>query len=57
MGLGSRRAETVSSYLARLGVEKPQLAVTTRGALDATGTDEATWQHDRRVDLQLARQD
>jgi len=57
MGLGSRRAETVSSYLARLGVEKPQLAVTTRGALDATGTDEATWQQDRRVDLQLARQD
>lgn len=55
LGLGSRRAETVSSYLARLGVGKPQLAVTTRGALDATGTDEATWQQDRRVDLQLAQ--
>ncbi|MDX2092375.1 MAG: OmpA family protein [Kofleriaceae bacterium] len=56
LGLGSRRAETVSTYLARLGVEKPQLAVTTRGALDATGTDDATWQQDRRVDLQLAHE-
>ena len=55
LGLGSRRAETVSSYLARLGVGKPQLAVSTRGAIDATGTDEAGWQKDRRVDLQLAQ--
>jgi peptidoglycan-associated lipoprotein len=54
LGLGSRRAETVSTYLARLGVGKPQLAVTTRGALDATGTDEAGWQKDRRVDITLA---
>lgn len=53
LGLGSRRAESVSSYLARLGVGAPQLAVTTRGALDATGTDEAGWQQDRRVDIQL----
>lgn len=55
LGLGSRRAATVSSYLARLGVGAPQLAVTTRGAIDATGTDETTWQKDRRVDLQLAQ--
>ena len=25
----------------------------TRGALDATGTDEASWSQDRRVDLQV----
>ncbi|HVK87367.1 MAG TPA: OmpA family protein [Kofleriaceae bacterium] len=55
LGLGSRRAATVSSYLERLGVAKAQLGVTTRGALDATGTDEAGWQKDRRVDLQLAQ--
>lgn len=54
LGLGSRRAESVSSYLGRLGVQKTQLGVTTRGALDATGTDESGWAQDRRVDIQLA---
>jgi outer membrane protein OmpA-like peptidoglycan-associated protein len=53
LGLGSRRGSTVSQYLARLGVPNPQLAVTTRGALDASGTDEHGWQQDRRVDIQL----
>lgn len=54
LGLGSRRSESVSQYLGRLGVQKPQLGVTTRGALDATGTDESGWKQDRRVDIQLA---
>lgn len=54
LGLGSRRAHSVSQYLVRLGVAQAQLAVTTRGALDATGTDEASWKQDRRVDVQLA---
>jgi peptidoglycan-associated lipoprotein len=53
LGLGSRRASSVGTYLERLGVQQPQLAVTTRGALDATGTDESGWQKDRRVDVQL----
>jgi peptidoglycan-associated lipoprotein len=53
LSLGSRRASSVSSYLTRLGVGDPQLAVNTRGALDATGTDEAGWQKDRRVDITL----
>ena len=53
LGLGSRRSASVSTYLAHLGVTEPQLAVNTRGALDATGTDEAGWQKDRRVDIQL----
>jgi peptidoglycan-associated lipoprotein len=53
LGLGSRRAGTVSSYLGRLGVAQPQMAVTTRGALDATGNDEASYAADRRVDIQL----
>ena len=54
LGLGSRRANTVSAYLVRSGVTQPQLGVTTRGALDATGTDEGGWAKDRRVDIQLA---
>jgi len=53
LGLGSRRAASVSQYLGRLGVGEPQLSVTTRGALEATGTDEAGWRQDRRVDVQL----
>lgn len=53
MGLGTRRAETVRSYLQRLGVPGSRLAPTTRGDLDASGADESGWQRDRRVDLQL----
>jgi peptidoglycan-associated lipoprotein len=53
MGLGSRRAGTVSDFLKRLGVGQGQLAQTTRGALDASGTDEASWKQDRRVDITL----
>ena len=53
LGLGSRRASSVGMYLVHLGVGEPQLAVTTRGALEASGTDEAGWQKERRVDVQL----
>jgi peptidoglycan-associated lipoprotein len=53
LGLGSRRSASVSQYLGRLGVGEPQMSVTTRGALEATGTDEAGWKQDRRVDVQL----
>jgi peptidoglycan-associated lipoprotein len=53
LGLGSRRASSVGQYLGRLGVTDPQMTVTTRGALDATGTDESGWKTDRRVDIQL----
>ncbi len=53
LGLGTRRAETVRSYLLRLGVSGDRLSPTTRGELDANGVDESGWQRDRRVDLQL----
>ncbi|CAN5151326.1 OmpA family protein [soil metagenome] len=53
LGLGSRRADSVSSFLERLGVGKGQLDETTRGALDAAGTDENSWSTDRRVDITL----
>jgi peptidoglycan-associated lipoprotein len=51
LGLGDRRAQTVGEYLQRLGVSK--IDSKTRGALDATGTDDSTWAHDRRVDLSV----
>jgi peptidoglycan-associated lipoprotein len=53
LGLGSRRAQSVSTYLGRLGVGEPQMAVNTRGALEAIGTDETGWAKDRRVDITL----
>jgi peptidoglycan-associated lipoprotein len=53
LGLGTRRAHSVSTYLVRLGVPSTQLATTTRGEIDAHGTDENSWQSDRRVDLEL----
>jgi len=55
MGLGSRRSNTVSQYLGRLGVTQPQMQATSRGALEATGTDEEGWKKDRRVDILLAQ--
>jgi peptidoglycan-associated lipoprotein len=53
LALGDTRATEVVRYLMENGVEDEQLAVVTRGALDATGRDERTWQVDRRVDLRL----
>ena len=53
LGLGDRRAQTVGTYLVRLGLGTGQIVSTTRGALDASGRDDSTWQLDRRVDLQL----
>lgn len=53
LSLGSRRSDAVSAYLTHLGVGEPFLAATTRGALDATGTDEASYAKDRRVDILL----
>lgn len=53
LGLGDRRAHTVADYLVRLGVAAEQVSESTRGELDATGSDEAGWQRDRRVDIGL----
>lgn len=53
LGLGTRRAESVRTYLQRLGVPANHLAPTTRGEIDANGTDEPGWKRDRRVDLKL----
>jgi peptidoglycan-associated lipoprotein len=53
LGLGDRRAHTVGDYLMRLGVAADRVSATTRGELDASGSDETTWQRDRRVDVEL----
>jgi peptidoglycan-associated lipoprotein len=53
MSLGESRADSVRRYLHDLGVADARLRSTSRGEIDAVGTDEPTWSHDRRVDIDL----
>lgn len=54
MTLGQSRADGVETYLEKKGLQKAKVESSSRGALDATGTDEAGWTRDRRVDVMLA---
>ena len=54
MSLGEARADSVRRYLHDLGVQPERVRATSRGELDATGTDEASFALDRRVDVDLA---
>jgi len=49
--LGFRRAESVAQFLVRRGVHDARIERASRGERDATGTDEASWARDRRVDV------
>lgn len=51
--LGQKRAGSVASLLAGKGVVRAHLETDSRGALEATGTDEEGWANDRRVDISL----
>lgn len=51
--LGQWRADAVEGYLTTRGLQRSKALATSRGAMDATGSDEQTWQHDRRVDVVL----
>ncbi len=53
--LGMKRANTVAAYLEQRGVPTSRIDATSRGSLDARGTDEATWAVDRRVDISQGR--
>lgn len=54
MGLGQRRAGSVSAYLVKKGLPEARMETSSRGELDATGSDEQGWAKDRRVDILLA---
>ncbi|MEN9579393.1 MAG: hypothetical protein RJA70_2402 [Pseudomonadota bacterium] len=54
MVLGGRRSDSVKTYLVRAGLQESQAESTSRGEMDATGTDDASWGKDRRVDVVLA---
>jgi outer membrane protein OmpA-like peptidoglycan-associated protein len=54
MALGLRRATGVARFLEQAGIPRDEMQTSSRGERDAIGTDEATWQMDRRVDILLA---
>jgi len=53
MVLGGRRGDNVKGAIAEAGMDATRMATTSRGEMDATGTDEAGWERDRRVDIML----
>jgi peptidoglycan-associated lipoprotein len=50
LALSDKRAQAVREYLQRLGIPANRLVPVPRGELDASGTDDAGWAKDRRVD-------
>ena len=55
MTLGQSRADSVAGYMRSKGMDKSKSESTSRGAMDATGTDEPSWARDRRVDMLLGQ--
>jgi peptidoglycan-associated lipoprotein len=53
MVLGGRRADNVKGAIVNAGLSSSKIATTSRGEMDATGTNEAGWEKDRRVDVML----
>ena len=50
LALGDRRAQSAKKYLESLATSSG-LSASSMGEELATGTDEGSWSHDRRVDL------
>lgn len=55
MALGAKRSSNVKQFLTSLGVAENRLMQTSRGELDAKGTDEDSYRLDRRVDVELQK--
>ncbi len=53
MTLGGSRSDTVKRYMVDLGVPRDRMLATSRGEMDAVGTNESDLAHDRRVDVEL----
>ena len=52
--LGGRRADHVGSALSKKGLQSDRISSSSRGEMDARGSDEATWARDRRVEVMRA---
>ena len=53
MILGQKRADNVKGAIVTAGMTPAKALTTSRGELDATGSDESSWSKDRRVDIVL----
>jgi peptidoglycan-associated lipoprotein len=53
MLLGERRAGSVKTAVSGAGLKAGQITTTSRGEMDARGTDEESWAKDRRVEIVL----
>jgi peptidoglycan-associated lipoprotein len=51
LALGERRAQSVRKALVQSGLPSERVSATSRGELDASGTEESEWARDRRVDI------
>jgi peptidoglycan-associated lipoprotein len=53
LALGDRRAQTVTHYMANMGVDQSHLSTHSLGEETARGEDESGWMQDRRADIQV----
>jgi len=54
LALGGRRADNVKLIIVAENMDASHVSTTSRGKMDATGTDESSWALDRSVDVALA---
>jgi len=53
LALGGRRADNAKLIIVAESMNASSISTTSRGKMDATGTDEAGWARDRSVDVAL----
>lgn len=53
LALGGRRADNVKILVVAENMSATKISTTSRGEMDATGTDESSWAKDRTVDVKL----
>lgn len=54
IALGQQRAGSVATFLSQKGVAEQRMGTVSKGAFEATGTDENGWSLDRKVEVFLA---
>lgn len=52
--LGQRRAGAVAGYLTKAGLAETRIETSSRGELEASGSDTQSWAKDRKVEILLA---
>lgn len=53
LALGGRRADNVKALIVAESMNEARVSTTSRGEMDAAGTDEPSWANDRTVDVKL----